>query len=146
MKTTQNLSGEACSHDVTSEADPALMVGVKNAITYQNMVAGWDVTPGTPDEYEEEHLEDSKVSVIILVGEQTYRYYVHLPWVKDVGVAASIITQQLMMRHIKGMVTLPLLGSVTVPVHVAEDMLKNMLKTFTHHHPKFYTVKETETV
>lgn len=134
------------SYEGPQEVDPALMVGVKNAITYQNVVAGWDVTPGTPGEHGVEHLEDSKVSVIILVGEQIYRYYVHLPWVKDVGVAASIITQQLMMRHIKGMVTLPLLGSVTVPVHVAEDMLKNMLKTFTHHHPKFYTVKETETV
>lgn len=65
MKTTQNLSGEACSHNATSEADPALMVGVKNAITYQNMVAGWDVTPGTPDEYEEEHLEDSKVFLLL---------------------------------------------------------------------------------
>ena len=122
-------------------ADPALMVGVKNAITYQNVVAGWDVTPGTPGELGEEHLEDSKVSVIILVGEQTHRYYVHVPWMADVETAASIITQRLMMRHIQGVVTLPLLGSVTVPAHVAEDMFKNMLKTFTYS-PQFYSAKE----
>lgn len=137
MGTTPQESYE----EAPSEADPALMVGVKNAITYQNMVAGWDVTPGTPGEYGEEHLEDSKVSVIILVGEQTHRYYVHVPWMADVDVAASIITQRLMLRHIQSMVTLPLLGSVTVPVKVAEDMFKNMLKTFTYR-PKFYTTKE----
>ena len=42
MEVTQNLSGKECSHNATTEADPALMVGVKNAITYQNVVAGWD--------------------------------------------------------------------------------------------------------
>lgn len=56
MEVTE-ISGEECSHNATTEADPALMVGVKNAITYQNMVAGWDVTPGTPGEHEEDHLE-----------------------------------------------------------------------------------------
>ena len=137
MGTTPQTSYE----EAPPVVDPALMVGVKNAITYRNVVAGWDVTPGTPGELGQEHLEDSKVSVIILVGEQTYRYYVHVPWMADVEVAASIITQRLMMRHIQGVVTLPLLGSVTVPVHVAEDMLKNMLKTFTYH-PQIYTAKE----
>ena len=137
MGTTPQTSYE----EAMSEADPALMVGVKNAITYQNVVAGWDVTPGTPGEHGVEHLEDSKVSIIILVENRTYRYYVHVPWMADVDVAASIITQRLMLRHIQGMVTLPLLGSVTFPAHVAEDMFKNMLKTFTYH-PQIYTAKE----
>lgn len=58
-------SPQTSYEEAPPEADPALMVGVKNAITYRNVVAGWDVTPGTPGEHEEEHLEDSKVFLLL---------------------------------------------------------------------------------
>ena len=124
--------GEGCicapnnPHRTMSKPQPE--IGTNNTIVCNGVVAGWDVIEGA---HEGNHYEDTMVSVMILDHGKSYRHYVYIRWVRDIDTVASIITQKILLKHIRyGWVTLQLLGSVIVPVWEAEEMLDAILSEY----------------
>ena len=89
-------------------------IGVANTITHSGITGAWDTNH-----------DNTIISIIIRTPDKDHRYHVFL----DAGdtTVPSLITQVLMLQHLTGSITLPLLAPVTLPVEQATRALTTLL-------------------
>lgn len=112
---------EPPSHPLYTPFTPAPAIGVSNTVIHSGIIGGWDTNH-----------DNTIISVIIRTPDKDHRYHVFATHdnvflnTSDSNIP-SLITQVLMLQHLTGSITLPLLAPVTLPVEQATSALTTLL-------------------
>lgn len=110
----QQYCPEPPAYPLYTPLTPAPVIGAANTITHSGITGTWDTNH-----------DNTIISVIIRTPDKTHRYHVFLDTCDTSG--PCLITQVLMLQHLTGSITLPLLAPVTLPVEQATRALTTLL-------------------